>query len=453
MAQQLRHRQQPQQQEHPKHRHHERERHHSVSNVLKAAVVTAVLATIVSLYRRPFSQVLLSPVDSIVTSTTTATATTIPTATEIATEIATASATITPTTSIPVTASPTTAIPVTPNPTSKATEVQGVMTGTTATTTGETKTETSERNLHINNNNNNNHSILVVYSGPATMSGAVNKRDLYLRNLDFFLVHGVDCTHQDTIITLGHDVAPVYREKLDKMNQQCLLHGHTLTLVERDNECYDMESVRLIMHGNITNVLDYDYFVYVNCGTTGPYILPKNMTKDSISVPSWTHKLIQPMLPSSQTNNNTYPPIVMTGLSHNCNRVHSHIQSMVYALNKIGMQTVMESDCVFDCRPMKHQYEPDDMIQNIILRYEMGMGRLLLNKGYAISSLTRTKVLTEYNRKNCTDKDMWLTTQIKEVYNGRIPTLDEVMFFKTSRILTPETAQLINYTGELNWNW
>jgi hypothetical protein len=89
----------------------------------------------------------------------------------------------------------------------------------------------------------------------------------------------------------------------------------------------------------------------------------------------------------------------------------------------------------------------------IINRYERGMGRRLLDMGYAISTLTRTKVLTKDNRLNCTDKDMWLTERMKELYGGDIPTLEQLMFFKTSRILTPETAKLINFNGTVWWNW
>jgi hypothetical protein len=80
------------------------------------------------------------------------------------------------------------------------------------------------------------------------------------------------------------------------------------------------------------------------------------------------------------------------------------------------------------------------------------MGKFLLNRGYAISTLTRTKVITKDNRSNCTDKDMWLTDRLKEEY-GAIPSLEQFMFFKTSRILTPETAKVINFTGKVWWNW
>ena len=348
------------------------------------------------------------------------------------------------------------------------------------------------------NSSSSSHTVLVLYSGPATLEGEANKVEFYRRNFEFFLLHGIDCTQQqDVIITLGRDVAPLYREQLSAMNQECQeqqqkqqqqqqqhqkqqIPAHTITLVERDNECYDMESVRLVMYGNITNITNYDYFVYVNCGTSGPYIPPSNATSKSLDTPPpyWIDKLIAPMLiqkkveqdeqqqqQQQQTNmsssRSTSPKIVMTGLSHYCENDNTHVQSMVYALNKVGMHAIMESDCVYDCRPVKEELLRRNMsntqFQNIfqgsiINRYERGMGKFLLNRGYAISTLTRTKVITKDNRSNCTDKDMWLTDRLKEEY-GAIPSLEQFMFFKTSRILTPETAKVINFTGKVWWNW
>lgn len=42
---------------------------------------------------------------------------------------------------------------------------------------------------------------------------------------------------------------------------------------------------------------------------------------------------------------------------------------------------------------------------------------------------------------------------MKTLFDGRIPSLKEVIFFKTSRYLSDEIASQINFTGEINWNW
>lgn len=281
--------------------------------------------------------------------------------------------------------------------------------------------------------------ILVVYSGPSTFTeGNMDKNELYIRNFEFFLRHGIDCKLQDTILVLGEQVAPVYRERLERMDSACRKeHSHRITIVERENVCYDMESVRLVMHGNITDILSYDYFIYVNCGLTGP-MMPKNET----TIP-WTSKFIEKMVGN----------VTMVGISHMCSGATTHIQSMIYCLDKRSMKLIQESNCVFDCRIWNGlNLTSLESLQRIIDDYERCMGRLILNHGYAITSLTRPRIITKENRKNCTDRDLWITSRLNAKYN-KIPSLDEVMFFKTSRILTKETAEIINFTGRIWWNW
>ena len=58
--------------------------------------------------------------------------------------------------------------------------------------------------------------ILVVFSGPTSSTSAdddkkANILSLYKRNLDYFLLHGIDCDYDnydvttDTVIVVGHD--------------------------------------------------------------------------------------------------------------------------------------------------------------------------------------------------------------------------------------------------------
>ena len=285
--------------------------------------------------------------------------------------------------------------------------------------------------------------ILVVYSGPATLTqGDPDKTQFYLRNLEFFLRHGVDCKTQETIIVLGNDVAPLYQTTIQQLDQACHTHHHhRITLIERDNECYDMESVRLVLHGNVSKlpILDYDYFFHVNCGTTGP-VMPPNETH----VP-WTSKFVEKLVGN----------VKMVGITHNCDGGMIHIQSMVYALDKVALQLIQKSSCIYDCRPFKDELmniSQSVFVGSIVNQYERGMGREILEHGYAMASLIRPKTITKENQVNCTDNDIWLTSHLNEAL-GKIPSLSEVIFFKTSRILTKETAMLINFTGNIWWNW
>ena len=151
----------------------------------------------------------------------------------------------------------------------------------------------------------------------------------------------------------------------------------------------------------------------------------------------------------------------MTGLSMNCKFHLPHIQSMMYAMDREGLQVVMDGGAIFDCtkRPGYSTWNRNRLQTTIISGYEVQMSRLLLKAGYGISSVVRPTIIFQHNSTRCLNKygndtlnDIWIGKRLTE-YFGRIPSLDEVVFFKTSRILTPETASLINYTLEVDWNW
>jgi hypothetical protein len=46
-----------------------------------------------------------------------------------------------------------------------------------------------------------------------------------------------------------------------------------------------------------------------------------------------------------------------------------------------------------------------------------------------------------------------LLKRLKSLYDGKIPSLEDVVFFKTSRYLSDDMAKRINFTGEIDWNW
>ena len=43
--------------------------------------------------------------------------------------------------------------------------------------------------------------------------------------------------------------------------------------------------------------------------------------------------------------------------------------------------------------------------------------------------------------------------RLMALFDGKVPSLDDVIFFKTSRLLTPDIAAQINYTGKIHWKW
>ena len=307
---------------------------------------------------------------------------------------------------------------------------------------------THNRN-HPSHDEHKNKKILVVYSGPTslntTIGGGFRGRDeLYVKNFDYFLHHGgVDCQRHDTVLVVTeevyvkyHSVVQAYAAQHCQTNAslkstQTTNQNHFVKLVIRENVCFDMESVRLVLRGHVdgVNVSTYDYFIYANCGTTGP--APRSADHES-----WTDAFVQ------RFDNR----VRMVGVSHNCFHGQPHIQSIAYALDKQGIQLILKSRAVYDCRL------EDKSKGAIINRYEIGMSRYLMTRGHAVRSILRNTTLTNFTGP-CEGLDIWMTHRLMETYGGRLPSLNETIFYKTSRVLTEEIAQLINWTRPITGNW
>lgn len=243
------------------------------------------------------------------------------------------------------------------------------------------------------------------------------------------------------------------------------------------------------------SIKDYDYFVFVNCGLTGPGVMTEkhlpqpiggqdptsnNPTKESSirssSILPWTLAF------TSRLNDQ----VKMSGLSLNMygfdkRKQQPHIQSFLYALDRKGIEIIQGANSLFDCLQLpplsaRHhrnnkQYTPEElMFHEIVMRYELGLSTAILEAGYAIAPLlhprqpkcthvTKADILEDPNNQNkamdpnqkCRNFDMWYTQPLEHLYHGRIPTLNETLFFKSSRFVTPEIATLIQYTGQTNF--
>lgn len=326
--------------------------------------------------------------------------------------------------------------------------------------------------------------ILVVYSGPTEMplkyerllrSGpAERKKELYRLNFEHFLKYGVQCKTQDTLLIVTSQVEPHYREQVDAMNQKCQSeHGNQVLLAIRNNTCLDLETARRAIHDDLVNISSYDYFVCkyassiflslacslifyyqiitylsnsrltellscftdANCGTTGPSKVWANLP--------WTDVFI------AKLNDR----VKMTGLTMNC-RGPSHIQSMVYAVDRVGLNIIRRSRCVFDCkkRPPKNNRTPES--SHIISNYERCLSFVILQGRFGISPLIRPTVLFKANSTKCAMAypDMWIT-KVMEKHFGRVLDLEDTVFFKTSRLMSNKTAKEINLTIPVTWSW
>ena len=314
--------------------------------------------------------------------------------------------------------------------------------------------------------------ILVVYSGPTELmdqnmepnkiSRAHKKMELYRLNFEFFLLHGIQCQTQDTLLVVTDVVATKYQAQIDKLHDQChQKYGNFVRMITRNNTCYDLESVRVAIEyteqGDRPAVMTnrgttdgasiaayYDYFVYINCGVTGPS--PRWADRP------WTNVFLQELRNG----------VKMTGLTMNCYfRRHPHVQSMMYAMDREGLQAVVDGGAIYDCTKHPNQVGSTgiELLNKIIWTYEIKLSDLILDAGYGISSVVEPRTLFRHNSSQClnkygneTLKDVWLTNRMHQ-YFGKVLSLDDVVFLKTSRILTPETANLINFTLKVDWNW
>jgi hypothetical protein len=297
--------------------------------------------------------------------------------------------------------------------------------------------------------------VLVVFSGPTSFvdsnipsksfKNIHKKMELYRLNFEFFLRHGIQCRFHDTVLVVTQTVAGRYRPQISKLNAQCnKLYGKTVILAIRNDTCLDLESVRRALYGGfVSNILEYDYFIYINCGVTGPS-------------PHWASKPWTDIFLSKLNDD-----IKMTGITMNCKFHMPHIQSMMYALDRKGLEIIMKGGAIFDCLQVNGyaNMTKDERHGLIVRRYERKMSDLILESGYGISSVLRPTTIFEHNRTSCIDSskndtlnDLWLTFRLK-AYFGKIPSLEDVIFFKTSRILTPEIAKVINFTLPITWNW
>ena len=285
------------------------------------------------------------------------------------------------------------------------------------------------------------------------------KAELYRLNFEFFVRQGIHCETQDTLLVLTNDVKSKYQDQIDELHDECHSRfGNFVQLIARNNTCLDMDSPRVAVeyagrgerpavmaNPNTTigpnTVAYYDYFVYINCGVTGPSPLWAER--------GWTGVFLRELRDG----------VKMTGLSINCQIPESpHVQSMMYAMDREGLQTVVDGGALYDCTKNSDPFGLNNTSPylTIILSYEVKMSELILQAGYGISSIVRPTTLFPHNISSCIDKDnqplqhIWYAHRLTD-YFGRIPSLDEVGFFKTSRQLPPDIAEVINYTVDVPW--
>lgn len=295
-------------------------------------------------------------------------------------------------------------------------------------------TKSSQKSLPIKLNKEKT---LVVYSGPTSVSRA-GKDLLYLKNFEFFLQHGIDC-HATVVITLGAEAVTMFADQITQLNATCQ-ELNPIFVLEREPVCYDMETARKVLQE--FPVDDYDFLVYVNCVMTGPSPALKAR---------WTNMLTDPFLAEGTR-------VLMTGVSINCMDLPGlpHIQSMVYALSRKGLEVARNA--AYDCRQSYYfkRRKRVRLKKEIIKRYEVGMSTRILQAGGALQSVVGPWNTTFPNNNStinsCTLWDPWYGDHLLAYFGSQWPRLEELMFLKSSRVLTPEVAELLNLSFPAPWH-
>jgi hypothetical protein len=297
--------------------------------------------------------------------------------------------------------------------------------------------------------------LVMLYSGPTSIiSDKPSEKELiYDSNFKFFLRHGLPCSYHTTlnmsvqvVISLTAATAAHYSGILTMYNRSC----GDLVVIEREDRCYDMETVRVFLNSkqSIVKVSNFS-FIYVNCGMLGPLL---SATRPA-NFKFW------PMLYLNMLD----ARVKLVGETIVCGGKrgfeHAHVGSELWATDHEGLLAIENSDAVYDCGVSVLTTEARD---RLIVRYEMGLSRTIILSGYAIrSQLSRYEwsfrdFTTKSVKSECVDiwwseesllweyvpADLQYPTFIKNS-NRRRPKMDEIAQEMDARkVLLREIAHL-----------
>jgi hypothetical protein len=217
-----------------------------------------------------------------------------------------------------------------------------------------------------------------------------------------------------------------------------------------------MESMRLVIEKK-DGLKEYDNLVFLNCGLVGP----KHGSHSPISTHShWTQLFTLPLTDS----------IRMTGLTINPTN-SPHIQSFLYAMSTETLPILLSAGNIYDCGGGRTGFQ-------LIDRYEIGMSRTLLGKGYSIAvpymnNLEMGKsLIVDRNsfHKVKSGSDLWFEDTLRNAtltmdkselqklvgYDGEDSSTDRsilpweyYVFFKVSRFVPEDIQREMEYDTDL----
>ena len=304
--------------------------------------------------------------------------------------------------------------------------------------------------------------LLVVYSGPTTMSVQPNdkkKTNMYHDNFRYFLEQGLPCSHHfstyssregrvavTVAVVLTNETLQAYRNILRNANAHC----GGVEVIVRENQCYDLESARVALTSH--RIATHRSFVFVNCGLMGPFLPYGSLDQES---QYW------PLLFTSALDDH----VKMTGLTVNCQTKltkrtgerlphvqvsHSilslHLfnseltfspkwQSFLWATDHKGLMAIFSAHSIFYCGSLLSKKRGR---AELIEHYEVRMGRGIQEAGFDIRPMSAAQnfnVSLNFVRNASFPgwcRDIWGDESMKDAY-GRLMTGPEAVFWKRSR--------------------
>jgi hypothetical protein len=329
---------------------------------------------------------------------------------------------------------------------------------------------------------------LVVYSGPTSLDHTIGKSDIYLNNFDYFIEHGIEChglggtndldhpfedlnvhyvivltqevaekyTAEDGLITMKQANCRAAKHEMQRKSHQVLGDDNSLiTVLVREDRCYDMESLLLVSRTyDIPNL--YDHMVYINCGLAGPKFGPGSPEHWEY-LSSWTELYTSLLSDKVQMVGHT--------INTHFNTVYSpHIQSFLFAVNTPMIDIWLKTGAIYECGISNEDFKDDLVKMALVWRYEVGISRVLLERGYSIAaafmhqqgSLGVPLVIDNnstfgrhFGKEEITHSDVFLESGVRRLTESSFPDYtdhrkysilpwDCYVFFKVSRLIPSE---------------
>mmetsp|Transcript_7480 Transcript_7480/g.16978 ORF Transcript_7480/g.16978 Transcript_7480/m.16978 type:complete len:584 (-) Transcript_7480:136-1887(-) len=336
---------------------------------------------------------------------------------------------------------------------------------------------------------------LVVYSGPTSLDRTIGKNDVYLTNFEYFIEHGIECnglggtddpeqpfedlnlqyvivltqevadkyTAEDGLITRKQSDCLVAQQDWQQMNKKVVGNDNSLvTVLVREDRCYDMESLLLVSRTYDIPHL-YDHMVYMNCGLAGPKFGPGS-PEHWEHLSSWTELYTSLLSDKVQMVGHT--------INTHFNTVYSpHVQSFLFAVNTPMIDIWLDTGAIYECGISNEDFQDDLVKMALVWRYEVGISRVLLERGYSIAaafmhqqgSLGVPLILDNnstfgrhFDRDEIIHSDVFLEDGVRRLTESSFPEHDDYrkyailpwdcyVFFKVSRLIPSDIQELMNY--------